>query len=125
MTEQPHDDIFEQYWRHAAALRQWFVAYGIGGVVLFLTNRPLFSALSPCALKTVAAFFLAGVLFQVVLAFINKVFNYNHWLRKSAQQRSEEDSDSTSWGWFRLDIVLDALTVLSFVGATITLVVLL
>ena len=32
-------DYFEQYWRYCSSLRNWFVAYGIGGCILFLSDK--------------------------------------------------------------------------------------
>jgi len=71
------NDFFEQYWRHASALRNWLVAFGVGGCMLLLTDKTDVFALSPLWLKILVLFFLMlGTMIQIVLALINK---YLHW----------------------------------------------
>jgi hypothetical protein len=67
------DGHFANYSEYSKTLRSWLVAYGIGGPVLFLTNKdaPAKLASSP-DLKIIVTLFLAGVVFQILLAFINK-----------------------------------------------------
>ncbi len=62
MTSQA-EDYLEAYAEYSKVTRMWFVAYGIGAPVLFLTNDALLKILkkSGCA-RCVAGFFLAGVL---------------------------------------------------------------
>ena len=36
-------EYFDQYWKHASVLRNWFVAYGIGALALAIYNGGLFS----------------------------------------------------------------------------------
>jgi len=64
---------FDAYQEYSKVLRTWFVVYGIGGPVLLLTNETLARALKASGEgKCLAAFFLAGVALQVVLAALNK-----------------------------------------------------
>ena len=37
---------FNQYWRHSSVLRNWFVAYGIGALVLVIHKNGAFFATS-------------------------------------------------------------------------------
>lgn len=70
-------DYFERYWRYCSSLRNWFVAYGIGGCVLFISdNAQIFQKLSINTKVTVVISFIIGVAAQLILAFINK---WIHW----------------------------------------------
>lgn len=66
------------YRQHATSLRNWLVAYGVGGPALFLTNDKLRDALkaSGC-LQLVGWTFLLGVALQVCLSFLDK---YADWI---------------------------------------------
>ena len=60
---------FEQYWRYCSALRNWFVAYGIGGCVLFISDKAkIFQDLSAFTKAIVVIAFLFGVVAQILLA---------------------------------------------------------
>lgn len=66
------------YRQHATTLRNWLVAYGVGGPALFLTNDTLRNALKGSGfLQLVGWTFLLGVALQVCLAFIDK---YADWI---------------------------------------------
>lgn len=66
------------YRQHATTLRNWFVAYGVGGPVVLLTNSTLLAALKASSdLATVGWSFLLGVGLQVLLALIDK---YADWI---------------------------------------------
>jgi hypothetical protein len=75
----PEADAFTAAYRHhATTLRNWFVAYGVGGPVLFLTNDKLYTALKASGnLGLIGWTFLTGVALQVLLAFIDK---YADWI---------------------------------------------
>jgi hypothetical protein len=82
MSEQFEDkdakDYAEAYRQHATTLRNWFVAYGVGGPAVLLTNEKLQLALkSSGSYALVGWFFLAGVALQVLLAFVDK---YADWI---------------------------------------------
>ena len=66
-------EYLQAYGEFAKVIRTWFVAYGIGAPVLFLTNEKLSIALKQSgSAKCIAALFMAGVAFQVVIAAANK-----------------------------------------------------
>src|SRR5437667_8179111 len=66
-------DLFQDYNEFAKALRTWFVAYGIGGPVLLLTNETLRSRIAASgSARYIAAAFLLGVAAQILLAILNK-----------------------------------------------------
>ncbi len=72
------DAFAEAYRQHAATLRNWYVAYGIGGPVLFLGNEKLAQKLVAAGeFGIVGVLFLVGVAFQVVLAMFDK---YADWI---------------------------------------------
>jgi hypothetical protein len=70
----PHDDgFFKAYEEYSKVLRTWFVAYGIGAPVVFLTNEVMSKTVlnSPNA-PYIGGAFLIGVALQVILAAVNK-----------------------------------------------------
>jgi len=68
----------EAYRHHAGTLRNWFVAYGIGAPVLFLSNEKLWAKFAQTGhAKQIGALFLLGVAAQVSLALVDK---YADWL---------------------------------------------
>ena len=79
------EEYFKAYEEYSKVLRTWFVAYGIGGPVLLLTNQTLAKAIKASGQgKSLAALFLAGVALQVVLAALNK---FSMWGSTSANSR--------------------------------------
>jgi len=68
---QEYGEAFERY---ESMLRTWFVAYGIGGPILLMTQTSLrtrFLAAPNCA--CIAILFLLGVAFQVIENFLYKM----------------------------------------------------
>lgn len=119
-------DYFEQYWRYCSSLRNWFVAYGIGGCVLFISdNAQIFQKLSINTKVTVVISFIIGVAAQVILAFLNK---WIHWCIYGG----EEDDDFRQGRWykyakilslrFEIDLVVDLITFVAFAVATVSLI---
>lgn len=120
-TEAVSQGYFESYAEYNRILRSWFVAFGIGGLALFLPQSPLREALLASGhTRTVAFLFLVGVIAQIVVAFLNKYANwycyfgednpaflnsplYRFWARIASQ--------------FWIDIILDVLTVGCFTAA--------
>ena len=71
-------DYAEAYRQHTAALRHWFLAYGIGGPVLFVGNEHIWKRVQHAAgLEWVGGTFLAGIALQVMLAIVDK---YADWI---------------------------------------------
>ena len=111
------EGYFEQYWRYASALRNWFVAYGIGGAILFISKGDLFTKFPPGTKKIIVSAFLLGVLVQVLLAFWNKM---GQW----CIYRGEDDPSYRNrkiykfWDkateWFWMDVSSDIVTFFSF-----------
>lgn len=67
------DEYIELYNEYARTIRTWFVAYGVGAPVVFLTNDALAKKIteSGCA-KAIGLCFLVGAVLQVLLASANK-----------------------------------------------------
>ena len=57
-------DYYKVYEEYAKNLRTWFVAYGVGAPVLFVSNKDIAEKLaSSHAAPSIAAFFLLKILF--------------------------------------------------------------
>jgi hypothetical protein len=68
------------YRQHATTLRNWIVAYGVGGPVIFLGNDKLRDSLRDSGyLQVVGWTFLIGVALQVVLSFLDKYADWICW----------------------------------------------
>ena len=112
---------FESYAEYNRILRSWFVAFGVGGLALFLVESPVRAALLASGqTRNLVVLFLGGVIAQIVVAFLNKYANwycyfgednpaflhsplYRFWSRIASQ--------------FWIDIILDILTVGCFLAA--------
>ncbi len=121
-TDYHKEDVYgESYTRYEKMLRTWFVAYGIGGPVLFMTQDSLREALSasPDA-KLIVYCFLAGLLFQVIENFLYKVCMW-YLYRESANENNCHCMYTFS-NWVEnhnsIDIILDLLTIGLFSYAT-------
>ena len=115
-------DYFEQYWRYCAAVRNWLVAFGVGGCVLLISERSgIFKGISSEMRADVVRLFVAGVIAQLAPALINKWIHwYIYWGNADEKFRTSclyRVSDRVST-WFFLDIVADLFTCASYaVGA--------
>lgn len=65
--------FYEAYSGFARSLRIWFIAYGIGGPVIFLTTNDAWKTLAVSGQgKPVAYLFLSGVAIQIIAALLYK-----------------------------------------------------
>lgn len=120
-------DYFEQYWRYCSSLRNWFVAYGIGGCILFLSDKAaLFQKMALKQKRAVVIAFFIGVIAQVLLAGLNKCIHWNIYWGK------EDQGFSKTWRYkfsiflstkFCIDVVVDLITFGAFGIATAILVI--
>ena len=70
-------EFYEMYSKYNDILRTWFVAFGLGGLYLLLTNKELITYLKLHKVNgTVEICFLIGVASQIIIALINKFFNW-------------------------------------------------
>ena len=112
---------FESYAEYNRILRSWFVAFGIGGLALFLLQSPIREALLASGqTRTLVVLFLIGVTAQIVVAFLNKYANWycyfgedNPVFMRSRVYRFWSHIASQFW----IDIFFDLLTVGSFLVA--------
>jgi hypothetical protein len=112
---------FESYAEYNRILRSWFVAFGIGGLALFVVEDKLRDLLIASGeTRKVASLLLAGAAAQVTVAFLNKYANWYCYFAEdnAAFQRSRFYA---FWSWvtrqFWIDIVLDLLTTGCFLAA--------
>jgi len=129
------EGLREAYRQHAATLRNWFVVYGIGGPVLVVTHDTILSkVLNSGHVITVALLFFAGVFSQIFLAMCDKYADYILYrqelvlvdprAKRLLQQHGKvaECLDRFAENWIAKNwpsIVLDVLTLMSFVAATV------
>lgn len=116
------DGHFENYAEYSKTLRSWLVAYGIGGPVLFLTNKdaPAKLANSP-HLQTIVTLFVAGVALQILLAFINKWAAW-HLYKAGVKEGYEDTRIYKVWLWINdqswIDFFVDLGALCTFSAAT-------
>jgi len=115
---------FNQYWRHSSVLRNWFVAYGIGALVLVIHKNGAFFATSNQK-RLFVLFIVVAISLQVILTFLNKLV---HWfiycgenLKAYQETRRYKWSDKIS-ECFLIDIAVDVLTIICYAGAFIVFV---
>ena len=118
--------FFANYSEYAKTLRAWLVAYGIGGPVLFLTNKDLLSVLKISVYRNcVIDLFLIGVALQVSLAFINKWCAWHMYVGEYEESFQNEKSYKM-WAWLNernwIDMTFDGLSLVSFAISTLIVV---
>ena len=109
---------FGNYAEYTKALRAWLVAYGIGGPVLFFTNKDASEKLSQSNdFNCVIILFVIGVVVQVILAFINKWASW-HLYKGSIDPDHKETCIYRIWSkvnnqsW--IDLILDMTSLVVF-----------
>ena len=112
---------FESYAEYNRILRSWFVAFGVGGLALFLLESPVREILFTSGqTRVLVILFLIGVTAQIVVAFLNKYANWycyfgedNPAFLRSGVYRFWSRIASQFW----IDIIFDILTVGCFLVA--------
>ena len=112
----------EAFDRYEKMLRTWFVAYGIGGPVIFMTQDTLRKALvaAPNG-RTIGILFLAGLLAQVVESFLYKICMwhlYRHEAAKDDKCRCMYKFSKCVEDNYFIDIFFDLFTIVLFTIAT-------
>lgn len=116
------DNYFEDFAEYAKALRTWFVAYGVGGPVLLLTNEGIRERIAASGLSgTIAFCFLLGVALQVLGAVVNKASLWGCF--KAARQPALRMRPRFRVAkWFAdvliVDLAIDVASMLAFGWAT-------
>ena len=112
---------FESYAEYNRILRSWFVAFGVGGLALFLLESPVRETLFASGqTRVLVMLFLIGLTAQIVVAFLNKYANWHCYYGEDnpAYQRSRTYrfwSRISSQFW--IDMIFDILTVGCFLVA--------
>ena len=113
---------YEPYKNFALSLRAWFIAYGIGAPIIFLSNEGTQKAISNYeGNKFLISLFLTGVVIQIIQALLYKHAMWHlhmgegnpdyhtKWLYKGSEKITE-----VYW----LEATLDLSTVIVYVLAT-------
>ena len=93
---------FESYAEYNRILRSWFVAFGIGGLALFLLESPVReSLLASGRTRILVVLFLIGVTAQIIVAFLNKYANWYCYFGEdnSAFMRTREPVTQPPSAW--------------------------
>jgi len=112
---------FESYAEYNRILRSWFVAFGIGGLAMFLVEDKLRDSLIHSGdASTIVALFLAGVALQIFIAGLNKYANWYCYAGESDpafRRRRAYRVWSGIAREFIVDVVIDVATVVCFFTA--------
>ena len=114
--------FFANYSEYAKTLRAWLVAYGIGGPVLFLTNKELSTALKLSVYRhSIVDLFLLGVVLQLLLAFINKWCAWHMYVGEYDRSFQKRLSYKI-WSWLNeriwIDLLVDGGSLIAFSVST-------
>jgi len=109
-------DNYQKYTEYNHTLRAWFVAFGIGGLALFVTNPAITPNLYKInALDCTTNLLLIGVFLQILMAFVNKVTNWYIYRGEVIDSPNFKDDlryklSASINKLFILDIVADIMT---------------
>ena len=117
------EEYLKAYSEHAKTLRNWFVGYGIGVIVLFITKDRPWDALNKSGYATLICVLLfLGVFAQVLLSQLNKIANwYCYYGEFKPASKTKWQSKISRW-WekqFWIDCLFDFITIATFVLSTI------
>jgi len=115
---------FEEYANYSKSLRYWFLVFGIGAIVLLVTNKDLFSHMKHSATIGLVVCLFLGVILQILLTLLNKYVQWNlyeHTLDHDPDEdKAVEDTLACKIAnmiW--IDLIIDCLTILFFSVAVI------
>jgi len=115
--------FYEAYAGFARALRTWFIAYGIGGPVIFLTNEAASKTLlASGAARAVAYCFLLGVTLQILTAVLYKSAMWHLYMGElDPDKQSRQFYKASDWltQQYWLEVLLDVGTLALFGWATV------
>lgn len=116
---------FESYAEYNRILRSWFVAFGIGGLAMFLVEEKLRAALLQSGqARAIITLFLAGVALQIFIAGLNK---YANWFCYYGEDEPAYQKSVAYRFWsviareFIIDVIVDVATAFCFFAAIVTL----
>ena len=115
--------FYEPYAAFARSLRTWFIAYGIGAPVLFVSNAEAWKAVHASGrAETIAVVFLGGVAVQILEALLYKSAMWQLYMTELDPSRATTwFYDVATWlaASYAFELFLDILTVALFAWATI------
>ena len=119
------EEYLKAYQEHAKTLKTWFVAYGVGVLVLLISkDRPWEALISSGFAMLVAGLSVAGVSTQVLLVILNKMSNwFCYYGEFKPAFKSTWPYKASRWfeGQFWIDVLLDLSTLTAFGWATLCL----
>jgi len=118
------DHYFTPYLEHSKTLRTWFVAYGVGGPILFATQKALIEKfIDYGGMKRVVLLLLAGTLLQILSTWMAKLTTYQFYLSEldpgHANTWLHQKSLKLSHHYYWFLPIVDFLTVSLFAWATV------
>lgn len=129
----PESEYYGPYAEFSKTLRTWFVAYGVGGPVVLLTNDAAWKRVvdSGCGAHIGSLFLIGGAL-QICSALFNKHAMWHLYICEPASGDTEslkrwrscrkQTRSYRFWSWYSdqnwIDELLDLLTVVTFAWAT-------
>lgn len=118
------DDFYAVYSDYSKILRAWFVAYGIGGPVLFLTQDKIADLLIRSGKSDFVVYsFLVGVALQVIIALVNKWVNWYLYFTHINLEKYEHKWTYKIIDWiserFWIDVIADLGSIVAFGLATV------
>lgn len=121
------DEYFTQYWQYATNLRNWFIAYGVGGILLLtrmdaVFNSPAAAHVEPGRKVQAIALFIFGLATQVLLTLLNKTAHYYAYQKYlDTTERRRHRWALQACGAFWIDFTLDILTLVWYIAGTIAM----
>jgi hypothetical protein len=114
---------FSVYVEYMKTLRIWLVAYGIGGPVLFITQSSISTKILESGYaRWIVVLFFIGVIFQIIIAILNKYVNWYLYCYADSKDRINpkiyECCEKISTKIF-IDITCDVISICSFICSTI------
>ena len=116
-------DFFEPYASFSRTLRTWLVAYGIGAPVLFASQDAFVCILAkPIQGVIIIGLFLLGTMVQIIATFLYKYsmgYIYFGELKKEFMETRRYKISNWLSEAMWLEISFDIITIVSFVSATV------
>jgi hypothetical protein len=112
---------YDEYSEYAKNLRTWFVAYGIGGPVVIMTQGDLYSRiLGSGEAAEIAVVFLIGVAIQMCVALLYKAaawrLHYNEDIK--GESLTNKDWAKRVEKSYAIDVICDLVTLLLLAYST-------
>src|SRR5882672_3970720 len=114
-STKPEDHYYQEYSEYAKNVRIWFVAYGVGGPALILTQPSLYnSVLASGHARGIALAFLIGVLVQILTALLYKAAAWNlHYSQERGQGQPAPWAKRVE-RWYWIDVMADIIALALF-----------